>query len=419
VTRARARGPKNRGDLVDLGDLIDDETVEALVAGRPVDPRFDHLAAFTHEARALSDRPPPKPSAALAAYVARGGAPAAAAAPAATTPPRPRRRHAVAASLARLGLAAKIAIGASVGAVSVAAAGAAGVLPEPANREVRHLIEAATPIEFPEPADGAPAGERAPTTEGPDPTRPSRSAAGQDERGNRGGRAPMAASRPAEHQPADERPVGDRPTDTPGPTPGSPGRGGAPTTEGPDPTRPSRPVGQDEGAGQAAVPAEPGSGGARAPAAGTQPAEREPVDQEGRAPAAVAAPDERELPNPDAPRTSSSTDPGDRQSAGGAAGAVPALPDRGAGRDGAGWGASPAGGRPPESDAVGEVGSPAVGQRLPSVTTVSGHGDRPGQRGHEDDALEEAVHHRPPGERERCACDDGPGETTNGLTSRR
>jgi hypothetical protein len=302
VTKARARGPKDRGEPVDLVDLIDDETVEALVAGRPVDARFDHLAAFTHEARALSDRPPPKPSAALAAYVARGRAPPA---PAATTPLRPRRRHAVARSVAGLGLAAQIAIGASVGAFGVAAAGAAGVLPEPTNREVRHLIEAATPIEFPEPADGAPAGEGAPTIEGPDPTRPSRPV-GQDERGNRGGRAPMAASRPAEHQPAD----------------GAPGGEGAPTIEGADPTRPSRPVGQDERGGEAAAPAEPASDGAGAPAtepaepepvdqegrasaAVTEPAEREPVDQEGRAPVAVTEPDESELPSPDAQPTSS------------------------------------------------------------------------------------------------------------------
>jgi hypothetical protein len=284
VTKARARGPKNRGEPVDLVDLINDETVEALVAGRPVDARFDHLAAFTHEARALSDRPPPKPSATLAAFVARSGAPAGRA----TTPLRPRRRHAVAAGVAGLGLAAKIAIGASVGAVGVTAAGAAGVLPEPANREVRHLIEAATPIEFPEPADDAPAGEGAPTTEGPDPTRPSHSV-GQDERSNRGGRAPTAATRSAVRPPADDAPAGE----------------GAPTTEGPAPTRPSRSVGQDERGGQAAAPVEPGSGGARAPTATTQPAEREPADQEGRAPAAAAEPDESELPSPDAQRTPS------------------------------------------------------------------------------------------------------------------
>jgi hypothetical protein len=147
-TAVSRRGGPGRENRLEPVDLIDDATVEALVAGRPVDKRFDHLAAFVHEARALKYRPPPKPSPDLAAFIARGGAPVGRA----TTTLHPRRRPSVAAGMVGLGLAAKVAVGASLGAAGVAAAGAAGVLPEAANHEVRHLIEAATPFEFPEPA---------------------------------------------------------------------------------------------------------------------------------------------------------------------------------------------------------------------------------------------------------------------------
>ena len=55
--------------------------------------------------------------------------------------------------LVGLGLAAKIGLGATVVTASVAAAGAAGVLPDQANDRARDAIEALTPVEFGSPAD--------------------------------------------------------------------------------------------------------------------------------------------------------------------------------------------------------------------------------------------------------------------------
>jgi hypothetical protein len=57
-----------------------------------------------------------------------------------------------AAKLAALGLTAQVGLGVSVAAASVAGAGAAGVLPEPANDRVRDVIEAVTPADFDAPA---------------------------------------------------------------------------------------------------------------------------------------------------------------------------------------------------------------------------------------------------------------------------
>jgi hypothetical protein len=57
-------------------------------------------------------------------------------------------------------------------AASIAGGGVAGVLPEPASRDVRHLIEATTPFEFRDPAGGRPVdsqpdGNRSTTTDRP------------------------------------------------------------------------------------------------------------------------------------------------------------------------------------------------------------------------------------------------------------
>jgi len=53
--------------------------------------------------------------------------------------------------IAGLGAAAKIGIGVSVAAATVAATGAAGMLPAGASHGVRHAIEAVTPVTFHEP----------------------------------------------------------------------------------------------------------------------------------------------------------------------------------------------------------------------------------------------------------------------------
>jgi hypothetical protein len=79
----------------------------------------------------------------------------------------PTQGLSVAASkLVSLGLAAKIGIGVTVATASVAAAGAAGVLPDQANERARDAIETLTPVDFGSPADdhrqdgGDPAGNR-------------------------------------------------------------------------------------------------------------------------------------------------------------------------------------------------------------------------------------------------------------------
>ena len=58
-----------------------------------------------------------------------------------------------ASKLVSLGLAAKIGIGVTVVTASVAAAGAAGVLPDQANERARDAIETLTPVNLDDPAD--------------------------------------------------------------------------------------------------------------------------------------------------------------------------------------------------------------------------------------------------------------------------
>jgi hypothetical protein len=144
--------------------LPDDETIDAIVAGDPVDARFERIAGFARQVRQLGDGPPPPPSPALeAAFAGR---------------PERRRRQGVslprgrltttAAKVAGLGVVAKIGLGTSVAAAGVVAAGAGGVLPDPATREVRAGIEAVTPLDF-----GPPGPTRSPAEpdrSGPTPT---------------------------------------------------------------------------------------------------------------------------------------------------------------------------------------------------------------------------------------------------------
>lgn len=146
---------------------MNDEAVEAIISDEPVDGQFEPLVAFAHHVRATGAGPCPKPSAELIALfeghasaefgpVARSvtvtlpaGTGRARRAPA--TPSAPKRRRsiaAVAAKVAGLGLLAKIGLGASIGLGGVAAAGATGVLPEPASNAVRTAIETISPLEL-------------------------------------------------------------------------------------------------------------------------------------------------------------------------------------------------------------------------------------------------------------------------------
>jgi hypothetical protein len=131
----------NESEMSPTG-LLDDDTIEAIVAGDEVDARFDQIVAFARHVQALGDGPPPPASPALEAMLAAprsrvGG-----------NGRRPRTLAVAAAKVAGLGLAAQVGLGATVAAAGVVAAGAGGVLPGPANDRVRGAIEAVTPIDF-------------------------------------------------------------------------------------------------------------------------------------------------------------------------------------------------------------------------------------------------------------------------------
>jgi hypothetical protein len=122
---------------------LDDATVEAIVQGRPVDDQFEPLVAFARQVRnAVVDLPGPAPSDELARILSGEDA----------TIVQGRKRvevgrvTALVTKVAGLGLAAQVALGATVAAASVAGAGAAGV--GPARNAVRGAIEAVSPVEF-------------------------------------------------------------------------------------------------------------------------------------------------------------------------------------------------------------------------------------------------------------------------------
>ena len=239
-------GPSGLDDLRNPSELLDAKTVDALIAGHPVDGRLDDLVAFVHDARALADRPVPRPSPALLEVVARLSSWATARTNTLRSSDR-RHRSSVAASVARLSAVSKIAAGALVGATSVAAAGAAGVLPEPVGREVRHLIEITTPIEF------------SGNAEAPDsPDRP------RTHRPPSGGQGVHPTSAPA-NDPSAAKPQAETVRPDRPPHPQQPGNGHA--------TAP----GQQPGNGHATAPGQqPGNGHTTAP--GQQPAVAGPQD---------------------------------------------------------------------------------------------------------------------------------------------
>lgn len=100
-------------------------------------------AGFVDDLRLITSGPAPEPRPGLLAVMA-GGAPAPGATPA-------RRRPLIGRALVG-GLAARVALGMGVAAASVTAAGAAGVLPEPAQHAVAAAVSAATPFHLPDPA---------------------------------------------------------------------------------------------------------------------------------------------------------------------------------------------------------------------------------------------------------------------------
>lgn len=141
--------------------LPDEGTVEALLSGRSVAAGDDlaPVATFLEDLRSLARDPAPAPSAALASFLSRDvptQATAEAVRPEAVRPDAPTKRRSrtmtapktgLAAKLAGMGLAARIALGGGVALAGVTTAGAAGVLPEGPQQVVGGAIETVTPFD--------------------------------------------------------------------------------------------------------------------------------------------------------------------------------------------------------------------------------------------------------------------------------
>ncbi|MGH3683241.1 MAG: hypothetical protein ACRDT2_23695, partial [Natronosporangium sp.] len=156
---------------------IDDDTADALLAGRPVPASLEPLTVVVSAFRQVASQPV-GPSRVLAARMAAGdftGVAAAGPDPATDGLPctvgvghrrggrsaagRRRRRRtmpgiaglaAVAAKVAGMSVAAKALAGVAVAATGVSAAGLTGVLPDPAQERFETVVETVTPYTFPE-----------------------------------------------------------------------------------------------------------------------------------------------------------------------------------------------------------------------------------------------------------------------------
>jgi len=238
---------------------LDDDTIEALFAGRmPAGEELGSLVGFVEETRSAARGPAPVPSPQLAAVFAEGlstdkrDLPATAASN--VTGPAPqvaglpkwrRRKMAIPQFLAGLGLAAKAALATGVAAASVTAAGAAGVLPEPAQNAVSGVVRAATPFEFPDKAsDKADHGKRV-STDANDGTPGVDGQQVSDDAKQQGADASQNGLDRANQTPA----AGHAPTAVPAPvtpaTPARPASAGAPSSSAPQ-GQPSSPGSQSQ-----------------------------------------------------------------------------------------------------------------------------------------------------------------------------
>ena len=146
---------------------LDDRALEALLSGAHAQSGFDWLMPFVEDLERASQDPAPVVRPALALLLKEGFTPAngtvlpAATGPApAAMPPAPSTERAVRrpvvrgarGRLAGLGLLAKAGLGFGLVAARTTAAGAAGVLPGPAQDAVAKVVAAATPFTFPDKA---------------------------------------------------------------------------------------------------------------------------------------------------------------------------------------------------------------------------------------------------------------------------
>jgi hypothetical protein len=127
---------------------LDDDAIDALLAGRARGDAGDGLASFIEELRAAVGAVP-TPSPVLAAAIAAGGI-------ATFQPPVAKwrmLRTRIQGFLAGTGVAAKVALGAGVAAAAITGAAAVGVLPGPIQHAVSEAIGAVTPFSFPDPGN--------------------------------------------------------------------------------------------------------------------------------------------------------------------------------------------------------------------------------------------------------------------------
>ena len=103
------------------------------------------LAAFAEDLRIVASGPAPEPRPGLVAAMRQGAVP--------TEPPAAGRNKKMLVKTLLGGLVAKVAMGVGVATASVAAAGAAGVLPDPAQHAVATVVAATTPFNVPDKSD--------------------------------------------------------------------------------------------------------------------------------------------------------------------------------------------------------------------------------------------------------------------------
>ena len=132
--------------------ILDDRALDALLRGAPSPQSgLDWLVPFVEDLGQASSEPAPVVHPALARLLAEGFSTSGGDQPVVPAVPAPTQSRArLAGRLAGLGLAAKVALGVGVAAASTTAAGAAGVLPAPAQHAVATVVDATTPVSFPD-----------------------------------------------------------------------------------------------------------------------------------------------------------------------------------------------------------------------------------------------------------------------------
>jgi hypothetical protein len=148
--------PSDHGPDMTTIWLADDDAIEAIVRGDEVDANLAPLAAFARGVRALGNEQEPVASAALSALFVPEPTPGQANELGSKRKMNGSGAATAFGKVAGLSLLAKIGLGTSVAAASVASAGAAGVLPGPATDVVRGAIEVVSPVEFDDSDPAAP-----------------------------------------------------------------------------------------------------------------------------------------------------------------------------------------------------------------------------------------------------------------------